>query len=637
MTKKKSNKNNNSTHSKATTTPTPTTSNANQSHPPTSQATPIAPVPLSTSSQKNDLQLGQSPNSSNQDISSTHPHTTPNDNNINTISNTSNINDRREFDAFRPKDTPGTPESRTPLEQQSNNQDDSFQRRARANKLPSLDDDEPNNNRSDDRQHSYLAPRLPSRQYEDDDDDHPHLDGSVGERSPLIRSSSHNSNYSDSSSGRHPPTYPAPGTEPYEPTTWLEWSLKNGLHPRTWDKKTYIKAALLSTLITLVVLSFTVFRVQDHIKDILRYIDSHKRVGAILFVVSYTIACTLFLPGSLFTIGAGFLFKPFPLALLIVLLGDVFAAIGSFLFGRYVFYDWVKNMMSKHPKFNALDQVIKDDGWKIVVMLRLTPIPFNLITYFFSITSIRLWTVVWATCVGVFPGSCLGIWIGSLLKGLSGIDNPELETHNVVILVMNGVFIACSILILSLFGKRSLRKAMKRLEQHQALTRMHEVEIVVEGVATVIRELEDNASIPPSLRSTMIEQLAAEDDQDRDAYYHNDLESAHERLLPNHSASSSSSSSGPGTAAREEETATAVSSGSHTHATSKARRLLGLGQDQSTRPVPPTLPSSGFTRGEKITFVVIGVVAIVNICVGVPLYYHFKNQGKGDDGGPGMY
>lgn len=93
-----------------------------------------------------------------------------------------------------------------------------------------------------------------------------------------------------------------------------------------------------------------------------RYIDGHKRIGAVLFVVSYTVACTLFLPGSLFTIGAGFLFKPFPLALLIVLLGDVFAAVGSFVFGRYVFYDWVKGMMSKHPKFGALDQVIQDDG-----------------------------------------------------------------------------------------------------------------------------------------------------------------------------------------------------------------------------------------------------------------------------------
>lgn len=99
------------------------------------------------------------------------------------------------------------------------------------------------------------------------------------------------------------------------------------------------------------------------------YIDDHRSIGAVLFIVFYTIACWLFLPGSLFTIGAGFLFKPMPFALAIVLVGDILGAIGSFLFGRYIFYDWVKGMMSKHPKFTALDEVIKDDGMSPIALL----------------------------------------------------------------------------------------------------------------------------------------------------------------------------------------------------------------------------------------------------------------------------
>ncbi|KAF9335969.1 hypothetical protein BG006_010113 [Podila minutissima] len=250
--------------------------------------------------------------------------------------------------------------------------------------------------------------------------------------------------------------------------TWANWSRSTGLHPQTWTRHTCIKGTLLLVLLTAIILSFAVIRVQDHIKEILSYIDDHKQVGAVLFVTFYTVACWLFLPGSLFTIGAGFLFKPFPFALGIVVLGDILGTIGSFLLGRYIFYDWVKQTMSKHPKFGALDQVIKDDGWKIVVMIRLTPIPFNLITYFFSITSIHIWTMIWATAVGVFPGSCLGIWVGSLLKDLSGVDNPELETKNLVILAMNGVFIVCCILTLSIFGKQALRKALGKLDRHQA-------------------------------------------------------------------------------------------------------------------------------------------------------------------------
>ncbi|KAK5815546.1 hypothetical protein F5H01DRAFT_216896 [Linnemannia elongata] len=53
---------------------------------------------------------------------------------------------------------------------------------------------------------------------------------------------------------------------------WGEWCMSNGLHPSTWTGQTYIKAALLTALVTLVVLAFTVLRVQDHVKDILGFV-----------------------------------------------------------------------------------------------------------------------------------------------------------------------------------------------------------------------------------------------------------------------------------------------------------------------------------------------------------------------------
>ncbi|KAF9923283.1 hypothetical protein FBU30_006644 [Linnemannia zychae] len=360
---------------------------------------------------------------------------------------------------------------------------------------------------------------------------------------------------------------------------WADWCRIHGLHPSTWTGQTYIKAALLMTLVTLVILAFTVFKVQNHIKDILHYIDDHRNVGAVLFVVFYTIACWLFLPGSLFTIGAGFLFKPMPFALAIVIIGDMLGAIGSFLFGRYIFYDWVKGMMSKHPKFTALDEVIKDDGWKIVVMLRLTPIPFNLITYFFSITSISLATLTWATAVGIFPGSCLGIWIGSLLKGLSGIDNPELEPKNIVILVMNGVFIVCCILTLSIFGKRSLRKALAKLDHHQRFH--HHQDDSSETEEEYERFHGHHPRAIDRITESILEQTDVEDD---------------------------------------EETATAASSHSESQTTTAEV------SPHVPKRIPESLRDTGFTRVEKWMFAGIAVAAILNLCICIPLYSHYADQ-----------
>ncbi|CAO3570304.1 unnamed protein product [Mortierella alpina] len=439
--------------------------------------------------------------------------------------------------------------------------------------------------------HPNTAQSVVRTHYEDDVDDDDHDSPLSREQAPLIASTGSHRAESRSRSvikqqGQRAPVHTRHqhGEEPpLTPLTWLEWTIHNGIHPSTWTRHTYIKAALLLMLLTLIILAFTVLRVQDHVKDILHYIDDHRSMGAVLFVSFYTIACWLFLPGSLFTIGAGFLFRPMPFALAIVMLGDVFGALGSFLFGRYIFYNWVKSIMAKHPKFGALDQVIQDDGWKIVVMLRLTPIPFNLITYFFSITSIPLYTLLWATALGVFPGSCLGIWIGSLLKGLSGIDNPELETKNVVILVMNGVFIVCSILTLSIFGKKSMRKAMARLDQHQEQQEQQQEQ---EGP---FREQEGAAA-----------------EEDEEALWNADLEAA-----------VAVRQQGQVAQREEEEVASSTS-------TSTLQSPPLLNKSAVTDDEDPQL--TGFTRGEKLTFVAIAVVAVVNLAVCIPLYFHFAHQ-----------
>lgn len=118
----------------------------------------------------------------------------------------------------------------------------------------------------------------PLRRYEDDNDDEDHMQS---ENTPLIRTGSQDST-GYSSDGRSPPdrepgvprraVYTTRGSENDPPVTWMEWALKSGLHPRTWNRQTYFKAGLLVTLLTLIILSFTVFRIQDHIKDVLRYV-----------------------------------------------------------------------------------------------------------------------------------------------------------------------------------------------------------------------------------------------------------------------------------------------------------------------------------------------------------------------------
>lgn len=94
----------------------------------------------------------------------------------------------------------------------------------------------------------------------------------------------------------------------------------------------------------------------------------------------------LFVPGSLLTIKGGCLFGIF-WGSVYVLIAATLGAIGAFLLGRYLSRDWVCRKLGKNPKFQAIDRAVAQEGWKIVLLTRLSPVfPFNLLNYAFGVT-----------------------------------------------------------------------------------------------------------------------------------------------------------------------------------------------------------------------------------------------------------
>ena len=60
---------------------------------------------------------------------------------------------------------------------------------------------------------------------------------------------------------------------------------------------------------------------------------------------------------------------------------------------------------AKHEWWQAVEHAIEHEGWKIVLLLRLTPlVPFNLLNYALACTAVRFWDYTWASSVGVLPG-----------------------------------------------------------------------------------------------------------------------------------------------------------------------------------------------------------------------------------------
>ena len=142
--------------------------------------------------------------------------------------------------------------------------------------------------------------------------------------------------------------------------------------------------------------------------------------GMVVYGGVYVIATVLFLPGSVLTIGAGFLFGVVN-GTIVVSTGSTVGATLAFLISRYVARDWVAKKAASSARFEAIDRAIGIQGWKIVGLLRLSPaIPFNLSNYLYGLTSVRFMPYVISSWLGMIPGTVMYVYLGTVSK--AGLD-----------------------------------------------------------------------------------------------------------------------------------------------------------------------------------------------------------------------
>merc|ERR1711865_493994 len=86
----------------------------------------------------------------------------------------------------------------------------------------------------------------------------------------------------------------------------------------------------------------------------------------------------------------------------IVLLSASIAAAISFTIGRTLLRDYVEGVLVDYPKFAKLDRAIGREGFKLMLLLRLSPIfPFALSNYLYGATSINFTSFFWWYCIRV--------------------------------------------------------------------------------------------------------------------------------------------------------------------------------------------------------------------------------------------
>jgi uncharacterized membrane protein YdjX (TVP38/TMEM64 family) len=155
------------------------------------------------------------------------------------------------------------------------------------------------------------------------------------------------------------------------------------------------------------------FPVRDWVNAFNGWVEQRGAWGVAVFIGAYVVATVLFFPGSLLTIAAGLAFGLWR-GVAIVSAGSTIGAGVAFLLGRYLARSKVEEAAKHNPKFAAMDKAIADRGWKVVALLRLSPlIPFNLSNYLYGVTKIGFWPYLAASWAGMLPGTFLYVYLGA--------------------------------------------------------------------------------------------------------------------------------------------------------------------------------------------------------------------------------
>jgi len=222
----------------------------------------------------------------------------------------------------------------------------------------------------------------------------------------------------------------------------------------------------LAAAVVALIVAARLLPVADWLREFNEWIGGVGPVGIVIYAAVYALATVLFAPGWILTVGAGIVFG-LVWGTVAVSLGSTTGAALAFLIARYLARDAVSARMGKKEKFAAIDRAIGEQGWKIVALLRLSPlVPFNLSNYLYGLTAVKFWPYVLASWIAMLPGTVLYVYLG--YAGKAGLEAATGATQRSPLeYVFMAVGLAATIAV-TVYVTRLAKQALKQSEVIQA-------------------------------------------------------------------------------------------------------------------------------------------------------------------------
>uniref|UniRef100_A0A7R9U9H4 VTT domain-containing protein n=1 Tax=Pinguiococcus pyrenoidosus TaxID=172671 RepID=A0A7R9U9H4_9STRA len=171
------------------------------------------------------------------------------------------------------------------------------------------------------------------------------------------------------------------------------------------------------------------FDVRETLEATVKVIEDAGPMGYVYFALVYTLAELVALPAVPLTASSGYLFGTFR-GTSVVLLSATVAASISFLLSRTFLRQYVKGFAASNPKWSAVDKAVGREGFRLVLLLRLSPLlPFALSNYLYGLSAVDFWGYFWGTFFGFMPGTVAYVYSGQVGREVStAVANSSMST-----------------------------------------------------------------------------------------------------------------------------------------------------------------------------------------------------------------
>lgn len=179
----------------------------------------------------------------------------------------------------------------------------------------------------------------------------------------------------------------------------------------------------------------------------------------------------IFIPTTFLTYGGALAFtksvgptNAFFITTFLVVLSNQLGGIVCFVLARFFMRRWIRRKLTRRVKlFRAIDMGLKHNGFKLVFLMRMTPImPYNVMNYMMGVTSLKMRDFNMG-CLGMFPLTAINVYIGVQLDSVNDIikGTYNLGPWQPVLIVLGSVMITLITSLLVSFSTDELNKILQ--------------------------------------------------------------------------------------------------------------------------------------------------------------------------------